>query len=275
MMMAMKVLMIYTKFIELVKIFINGQIKIFLNFMNSDSGSLSCEPCITQWAEENIDELRVSAEAESERLQEILQQIQSIQTLPTDEKKRKLEQLIDFLQKNASKEELQSLLESMDIALTEFMGDPRRFVACIAQILTCLESDAEKTQVAIQRYLQDKQIGQISAPAPFDWTMVDILISQLSHLAGPDAIFTREMRDSIVFSLFPYSGEGHYLQELVSQFLLLSVGEKISVVRQRMRSLSQAPLSKVTLLSNMVIEIHEKYEKQMEDLGTPVIDHND
>lgn len=243
--------------------------------MNSDSGSLTCEPCMNQWVEENIDDLRVSAEAESERLQEILQQIQSIQTLPTDEKKRKLEELIDFLQKNASKEELQTLFDSMDIALNDFMGDPRRFVSCIAQILTCLESDTEKTQVAIQRYLQDKQIGQVSTPAPFDWTMVDILISQLSHLAGPDAIFTREMRDSIIFSLFPYSGEGHYLQELVSQFLLLSVGEKISVVRQRMRSLSQAPLSKVTLLSNMVIEIHEKYEKQMEDLGTSGIDPND
>ena len=240
--------------------------------MNSDSGSITCEPCITHWAEENIDELHISAEAESRRLQEILQQIQSIQTLPSTEKKRKLEQLIDFLQKNASKEELQGLLDSLDLALSEFMGDPRRFVACISQILTCLENDTEKTQIAIQRYLQDKQIGQISTPAPFDWTMVDILISQLSHLAGPDAIFSREMRDSIVFSLFPYSCEEHYLQELVSQFLLLSVGEKISVVRQRMRSLSQAPLSKVTLLSNMVIEIHEKYEKQMEELKTGSIE---
>ncbi|OHT08359.1 hypothetical protein TRFO_23192 [Tritrichomonas foetus] len=241
--------------------------------MNSgDSGSLTCEPCITHWAEENIDDLRVSAEAESERLQEILQQIQSIQTLPPNEKRKKLEQLVEILQHSASKEELQQLLDSLDIAVTEFMGDPRRFVACIAQILTCLENDASKTQMSIQRYLRDKQIGQISTPAPFDWTMVDILLSQLCHLAGEDAIFSREMRDSIVFSLFPASCEGHYLQDLVSHFLLLSVGEKIPVVRKRMRSLSQAPLSKVTLLSNMVIEINEKYEKEIEEIRTSIMD---
>jgi hypothetical protein len=34
--------------------------------------------------------------------------------------------------------------------------------------------------------------------------------------------------------------------------LLLSVGEQMTVVQERMRALAQAPLSKVTLLANMV-----------------------
>jgi hypothetical protein len=228
--------------------------------------TMACEPGITQWAEENFDELRVSAEAESERLQEILRQIQAIQSLPANEKKIELEKLFEALQHSASKEELQQLIDTLDIALGEFMGDPRRFVACIAQVLNCLDHNPEKTQLAVQRFLQDKQVGQIASPAPFDWTMVDILLSQLSHLAGATAVFTKEMRDSVVNSLFHSAGEGHFLQELVSQFLTLSIGEPIAMVRQRMRALSQAPLSKVTLLSNIVLEIHEKYEKEFDKL---------
>lgn len=238
---------------------------------SADSGSVACESCISQWTEENFDDLRASAEIESERLNDILTQIQSMQNLPLNEKKAKLEQLVEILQHSASKEELQQLLDNIDMALNEFLGDPRRLVSLISQLLNCIENNSERTQIAIQRYLQEKQFGQVLSPAPFDWTMVDILLSQLSHLAGEAAIFTKEMRDSIVFSLFPSNSEGHFLQDLVSQFLILSVGEQISVVRQRMRSLSQAPLSKVTLLSNMLIEIHEKYEKEFENLRQAVV----
>ena len=233
---------------------------------STEAVGISCEPCITHWAEENIDDLRSTSEADSQRFSEILGQIRQISNLPDSEKRQKLERIIEILDRSASKEELQHLLDTIDISLSDFLGDPRRLLACFAQIFSCLESDAEKTQNAIQRFIRDKQIGQVSSPAPFDWTMVDILLSQLSHLAGKDAVFTREMRDSIVLSLFPLSGEAHFLQDLVSQFLLMSVGEKISMVRRRMRSLSQAPLSKVTLLSNMVIEIHEKYERQMSEI---------
>jgi hypothetical protein len=96
--------------------------------------------------------------------------------------------------------------------------------------------------------------------------MVDILLSQLSHLSGDTAVFTREMLESILSTMFPPSGDPHFLQDLVSQFLLLSVGEQIIVVRSRMRWLSEAPLRKVTVLSNMVLEIHERYEREMEKL---------
>ena len=223
---------------------------------------------MTHWAEENFDDLHDSVEAESERLAEILSQIQSIQTLPTPQRQRKLKQLVDALDHAASKEEVQQLIDSLEDALVEFIGDPRRFVACIGQILGCLETNSEKTQIALQRFIQDKQIGENSSPAPFDWTMVDILLSQLSHLSGPTAIFTNEMRDSIIFSLFPQNCEGHFLQDLVSQFLLLSVGEQIGTVRARMQALSQAPLSKVTQLSNMLIEIQEKYAKEAAEIGS-------
>lgn len=241
---------------------------------SAESGSVSCEPCITPWAEENFDELRFSAEIESERLQEVLQQIQSLQSLPTASRKLKLEQLVDFLQHNTAKEELQQLLGSLDCALSEFLGDPRRFVACIAQIISCLENSAERTQLAVQRFIQDKQIDQISSPAPFDWTMVDMLLSQLSHLMGPSTLLTNEMKDSVLLSLFPNTGEAHFLQDLVSQCLALSVGEQIELVRKRMRALSQAPLSKVTLLSNMILEIHEKYEKETSESKTDVEEEN-
>ena len=233
--------------------------------MQGSEPCVKCEPCLTQWAEENIDELRVSAEAESERLQSVLAQIQSLQSLPSESKRQRLEELIAFLQHSASKEELQQLLDSLDMAVSEFMGDPRRFVACVAHILSCFERSPERTQLAVQRFLQDKQIGQISSPAPFDWAMVDLLLCQLGHLYGAEAAFTKEMRESVIVSLFPSNGEGHFLQDLVSQFLMLSVGKEIGVVRQRMRALSQAPPSKVTLLSNMVIEIHEKFERQMDE----------
>ena len=221
---------------------------------------------MTHWAEENFDELHDTVEAESERLTEILAQIQNIQTLPSPQRQRKLKQLVDALERTASKEEVQQLIDTLDESLSEFMSDPRRFVACIGQILGCLETNSEKTQIALQRFIQDKQIGENSTPAPFDWTMVDILLSQLSHLAGQTALFTNEMRDSIIFSLFPQNCEGHFLQDLVSHFLLLSVGEQIGTVRARMQALSQAPLSKVTQLSNMLIEIQEKYAKESAEI---------
>lgn len=229
--------------------------------MSSETPAGTCAPCITHWAEENIDELRVSAEAEAERLQSILAQIQSLQSLPPESKKQSIEKILESLQHTASKEDLQELLDALDAAVSEFMGDPRRFVAGIAQILSCFENSPERTDLAVQRFLQDKQIGQISSPAPFDWAVVDMLLSQLEHLWSADAVFTTEMKNSVVLSLFPKSGEGHFLQDLVSQFLTLSVGEQIGTVRKRMMALAQAPPSKVTLLSNMVIEIHEKYEK--------------
>lgn len=232
----------------------------------SNSGGVSCRSCITPWAEENLDELRITAEVESEHLQEVLQQIQSLQSLPAESRKAKLEQLVNVLQYHTAKEELQQLLESLDCSLGEFMGDPRRFVACIAQIISCLDSSPEKTQLAVQRFIQDKQIEQISSPAPFDWTMVDMLLSQLSHLMGPMTTFSKEMKDSVLLTLFPSTAEGHFLQDLVSHCLTMSVGEQISIVRQRMHALSQAPLSKVTLLSNMILEINEKYEKEIDKL---------
>lgn len=242
--------------------------------MDDDRDAALRDPGGTSWGEENMDDLRVSVSAESERLQEILLEIQALSSLPAATKRARLDELINTLQHSASKEELQQLLDSVDGALNEFIGDPRRFVACISQIFSCIDNDADRTHVALQRFVQDKQIGQVYSPAPFDWTMVDILLSQLSHLAGSTAIFTQEMRESIIFSLFSSNGECHFLQDLVSQFLMLSVGEQISVVRKRMRSLSQATLSKVTLLSNMVIEIHEKYEKEMDELR-PIVDDED
>ena len=143
------------------------------------------------------------------------------------------------------------------------MGDPRQFVNCISYLLKCIEYNTEKTQIYVNRFIQDRQIGETNAPAPFDWTMVDVLLSQLSHLAGQNGIFTSEMKDSVIFSLFPIFCEIHFLQDLVSKILTLSIGEQISTVRQRMQSLSQAPLSKVTLLSNMLIEIQDKYEIEL------------
>jgi hypothetical protein len=216
-----------------------------------------------------LDDLHGCDETESERLQDILRQIRSIQSLPSGERRAKLAGLTELLQQNASKEELRRLFDSLDSALVDFLGDPRRFVACISQILTCFETSAEKAQLAIQRFLQDKQVG--SSPTPFDWTMVDILLSQLSHLAGEDAIFTREMQESVVFALFHPRTEAHFLQDIVSQCLLLSVSEKITVVQERMRALSQAPLAKVTLLANMVREINEKYEKELQEFVPTVI----
>ena len=227
---------------------------------------MNLNPGLTEFAEDNIEELHATAEAESERLSLILSQIQNLQTLPPQQRQRKLKQLVEALENAASKEEAQQLIDSLDAALDEFIGDPRRFVSIIGQILGCLETNSEKTQIALQRFLQDKQIDENSSPAPFDWTMVDILLSQLSHLSGPTALFTNEMRDSIIFSLFPQNCEGHFLQDLVSQFLLLSVGEQIGTVRARMQALSQAPLSKVTQLSNMLIEIQEKYAKEAEEI---------
>jgi hypothetical protein len=227
---------------------------------------MNCVSGMTQWAEQNFDKLHVTVEAESERLNEILAQIQNIQTLPTPQRQRKLKQLVDALEHAASKEEVQQLIDTLDESLSEFLSDPRRFVACIGQILGCLEVNSEKTQIALQRFIQDKQIGENSTPAPFDWTTVDILLSQLSHLAGPTALFTIEMRDSVILSLFPQNCDGHFLQDLVSQFLLLSVGEQIGTVRARMQALSHAPLSKVTQLSNMLIEIQEKYAKEKAEI---------
>jgi hypothetical protein len=225
-------------------------------------------------SEPSAAEFRFSTESESERLREILAHIQRVHALPPAEQRQQLEQLIHALQQDTSNEDLRQLLDALDAALLDFMGDPRRFVSCISQILSCLEHNSERTQLALQRYVQDRQIGSLSPRAPFDWTMVDILLSQLSHLSGDSAIFTREMRESIVFALFHPSGDGHFLQDLVSQFLLLSVGEQIMVVRSRMRWLSEAPLRKVTLLSNMVIEIHERYEKDIKKLRLTTSDES-
>jgi hypothetical protein len=209
--------------------------------------------------------IRPPAETESERLQDILRQIQTIKSLPPSEQRSQLASLMQLLKQNASTEELQQFLVSLDSSLSEFMGDPRRFVAIISQILSCFETNRERTQLAIQRFLQDRQVG--SAPAPFDWTMVDILLSQLGHLAGGGAVFTREMRDSVVFSLFHPTADAHFLQDIVSPCLLLSVGEQIAVVQERMRALARAPLSKVTLLANMIKEIDERYDREMEKFG--------
>ena len=225
------------------------------------------------WSD-TIEEFQQSAELESEHLQDILLQIQGLTKLDPETRKKKLAQLSEMIQKTASKEDLQELLDTLDLSLGDYMGDPRRFVTCISQLLSYYEANPEKTMIVIQRFLQDKQGEQVSSPAPFDWTMVDILFSQLNHLSGGNAVFTKEMRDSIVFSLFPSNGEDHFLQDLVYQFLSLSIGEQITVVRQRMQALSQAPLSKVTLLSNMLVEIHDRYEKEAEKLSSGITEIN-
>lgn len=215
---------------------------------------------------DSIEELQVNADVEAEQLQELLLQIQSIGKMEPEVRKKKLAALTESIQKVASKEDLQQLFDAFDVSLNDYIGDPRHLYFCLIQLLDYFKLNPEKTQIIVQRYLQDKQGGPEISPSPFDWTMVDILLSQLSHLSGENAIFTKEMRDSVVFSLFPTNGDGHFLQDLVFQFLTLSIGEKITIVRQRMQNLSQAPLSKVTLLSNMLVEIHERYEKEVEKL---------
>jgi hypothetical protein len=219
--------------------------------------------------EDDLTDLRATTDSESDRLQSILSQIQSIQSLPSSEQRTRLEQLIRSLQQDSSKEQLQQLLDTLDSSLSNFMGDPRRFVSAIGQILTCLEQNPEQTQMALQSFVQSKQITSAPSPAPFDWTMVDILLSQLSGSSGDSVAFTSEMLESILSTLFPPSGEQHFLQDLVSQFLLMSIGEQVFIVRSRMRWLSEAPLRKVTVLSNMVSEIHERYERELEKLRSP------
>jgi hypothetical protein len=203
---------------------------------------------------------------ESDRLQDILRQLQSINSLPPSEQRPQLERLIACLQDTPPNEDLQPLLTAIDSSLSEFVGDPRRFVSCISTLLSAYDRNPDRAQRAVQQFVQERTFGEASLPSPFDWTMVDILLSQLSRLSGETAPFTREMCDSVVFTLFRPAAEAHFLQGLVSQFLALSVGEHISVVKSRMRMLSHAPLSKVTHLSNVLLEIHEKYERELEKL---------
>jgi hypothetical protein len=202
---------------------------------------------------------------EPDQLDAILRELHSLTSLPPSETHPSLSRLLSLLRPPSPREDLQPLLDSLDSSLNDFAGDPRRFVACVSQVISAYAHSPERARLAVQQFLQDRSIGE-APPSPFDWTMVDILLSQLSRLSGEAAPFTREMCDSVVFTLFRPSAEGHSLQGLVSQFLALSVGEHISVVKARMRMLSRAPLSKVTLLSNVLLEIHEKYEKELEKI---------
>ena len=128
---------------------------------------------------DTLEELQQSAELESEHLQDILLQIQGLSKLDPETRKKKLAQLSEMIQKTAAKEDLQELLDTLDLSLGDYMGDPRRFVSCLSQLLAYYEANPEKTMIVIQRFLQDKQGKQTSCPAPFDWTLVDILLLDL------------------------------------------------------------------------------------------------
>jgi hypothetical protein len=205
---------------------------------------------------------------EANRIQELLSRLQAIRALPAAEQRAHLARLAPLLAPPpAPADDAQPLLDGLDRALSDFVGDPRRLVACVSELLGALDRSPERASAAVQRFLQERAAPDAAPPSPFDWTMVDILLSQLSRLSGDAAPFTRAMCDSVVFALFRPAAEPHSLQGLVAQILALSTGEAIALVRARMRLLAQAPLSKVTLLSNVLLEIQEKYERELEKIA--------
>ena len=113
--------------------------------------------CSRQWETENIDNLNTEIDSESEKLQEILFQFQSLKNLPREEKQKCLQQIISMIQTDNSKENLDYLLNILDDSLDEFIGDPRKFVVCISKILESFKCDSERTQNIIMRFLQEKK----------------------------------------------------------------------------------------------------------------------
>ena len=208
-------------------------------------------------------ELQNSVETDSSQIENIITEIKTMKNLTNEERIQKLKVISEMLNDNQEQESIQRLNDVLGDSLSDFLGDPRNFVNFISFFFDCIKSNTEQAQICAQRYLQEKRIGNDVPTSSFDWTMVDILLSQLSHLSGSNAIFTDQMKDSMIFSLFPQSCETHFIQDLVCQVLSLSIGETIETVRQRMQGLSQSSLSKVTHLANLLYEIQEKYESEI------------
>jgi hypothetical protein len=120
--------------------------------------------------------------------------------------------------------------------------------------LNSIDHSPDRADAAVQQFLQEKAAPESAPPPPFDWTMVDILLPQLRRPSGDTEPFTRAMCDSVIFALFGPPAEPWFLQGPVAYLRALSVGETIA----------NAPLSKVTLLSNVLVEIDEKYEREPE-----------
>lgn len=208
---------------------------------------------------------------EDGRLRVALDQIRALRTLPPEERREQISLISKNLERSNASDKIEGFLESVEGCIRQFSGDPSRLISLFEKILTSYEESPSKTQLAVQRYVLDKQIALNPSPPPFDWGIVDMLLMQIEHLFGETAMFTKEMMESIMLTVISVCGEGLFLLDLLNQMLLLAIGEDISIVRKRIAALSKASLAQITILSNELIDIHNKYLQQRTNRQTPQV----